>query len=72
MVEKLKDAKTTPVVNKEKIVPTKNTMIIKKCKNNCKHPYQDQLYGIGMRAMNSTGNRSGAGSYRCTVCSTIN
>lgn len=72
MVEKLKEAPTTPVVKREKVTPSKNTMVIKKCKNNCKSECQDNTYGIGVRAMNSTGNKSGSGSFRCTICGTIN
>ena len=72
MVEKLKSAPAAPVVKREKAVAAKNTMTVKKCSKNCVSECQDKLYGKGMRAMNSTGNKSGAGSFRCTVCRTMN
>lgn len=74
MVEKLKESPSspTPIVKTPKAAPVKMLGTIKKCSGNCKSPFQDQLYGKGMRAMNPMGTRSGAGSYRCTVCSTTN
>ena len=30
----------------------------------CRHPYQDRLYGNGIRVCNPTGH----GGFRCTVC----
>ncbi len=72
MVEKLATAKPEPIVKRAKEAPTKNTMSIVKCKGKCVNECQDKLYGKGMRAMNSTGGKSGAGSNRCTVCRTMN
>ncbi len=41
---------------------TQNTMKIVKC--DCKHEFQDSLYGVGYRAKNSTKD----GKLKCTVC----
>ena len=41
--------------------------MISVCDNKCKHPFQDDEYGRGVRVMNLT--RKGSGNvYRCTVC----
>ena len=41
------------------------TTVVKKC--TCKSEYQDKMYGAGMRVMNGTSPKMGAG-FRCTVC----
>lgn len=46
------------------------TTEIKQCKAHCNSAYQDQLYGSGMRVMNSTRAKVGGG-FRCTVCRTV-
>ncbi len=72
MVEKLATTKPELIVKRAKETPAKNTMSIVKCKGNCVSACQDSLYGKGMRAMNSTGGKSGSGSNRCTVCKIMN
>lgn len=41
---------------------------IMKC--TCKHEYQDQVYGKGMRVCNPIGKSQDSG-YKCTVCGAI-
>ncbi len=38
-------------------------VVIKYCKNNCKHEYQDQVYGKGVRVHNESKSEP-----HCTVC----
>jgi len=42
--------------------------VVKKCGNNCKHDYQDQKYGPGMRVH----NQGKDGKLNCTVCGGTN
>lgn len=41
-------------------------VVIKKC--TCKHEYQDQKYGPGMRVHNPSGHSDRKGESRCSVC----
>jgi len=34
----------------------------------CKHEYQDQKYGKGMRVHNMVPDPNGSSTWRCTVC----
>lgn len=62
MVEKLKTAVATPVVEKRAKQETKkNSTVVQKC--TCISEFQDKTYGKGMRVKNSSGT-----GYKCTVC----
>ena len=37
----------------------------------CKHEYQDETYGTGMRVHNPAPKAGPTGGYRCTVCSNV-
>lgn len=41
--------------------------MIKRCIHGCKHGYQDEKYGFGMRLM-TVGGSTASPKYTCTVC----
>ena len=46
-----------------------SSAVISKC--TCKHPGQDEMYGVGNRVLNhAPGGNNNPTNYRCTVCRT--
>lgn len=44
-------------------------VVTTKCKGNCEHQVQDNMYAKGVRVQNTTSKEN---EVRCTVCGTIN
>lgn len=38
---------------------------------NCKHEFQDRIYGRGMRVHNKAKSKDGGAVWRCTVCGSV-